>query len=59
MNGRGDTVLLGYEQYQRMKARIELLENLGEAEGDVRRGRVASMQKSFDALRAELLTRES
>ena len=59
VNGRGDTVLLGYEQYQRMKARIELLETLGEAEGDVRRGRVASMQKSFDALRAELLTRES
>ena len=52
-------MLLGYEQYQRMKARIELLETLGEAEGDVRRGRVASMQKSFDALRAELLTRES
>ena len=59
VNGREDTVLLGYEQYQRMKARIELLETLGEAEGDVRRGRVASMQKSFDALRAELLTRES
>ena len=59
VNGRGDTVLLGYEQYQRMKARIELLETLGEAEEDVRRGRVASMQESFDALRAELLTRES
>ena len=59
MNGRGDTVLLGYEQYQRMKARIELLETLGEAEEDVRRGRVAPMQESFDALRAELLTRES
>lgn len=59
VNGRGDTVLFGYEQYQRMKARIELLETLGEAEEDVRRGRVASMQKSFDALRAELLTRES
>ena len=52
-------MLLGYEQYQRMKARIELLETLGEAEEDVRRGRVASLQESFDALRATLLTRES
>ena len=30
VNGRGDTVSLGYEQYQQMKAKIELLEMLGE-----------------------------
>lgn len=58
VNGRGDTVSLGYEQYQQMKAQIELLELLGEAEEDVRNGRVAPMQKSFDSLRAELLARE-
>lgn len=52
-------MLLGYEQYQRMKARIELLETLGEAEEDVRRGHVAPLQERFDTLRAELLTRES
>lgn len=58
VNGRGDTVSLGYEQYQQMKAQIELLEFLGEAEEDVRNGRVAPMQESFDSLRAELLERE-
>ena len=41
-----------------MKAQIELLEILGEAEEDVRNGRVAPMQESFDSLRAELLSRE-
>lgn len=58
VNGRGDTVSLGYEQYQQMKAQIELLEMLGEAEEDVAHGRMASMQSSFDALRAELLGRK-
>lgn len=57
VNGRGDTVSLGYEQYQQMKAQIELLEMLGEAEEDVRNGRVAPMQDTFDSLRAELLGR--
>ena len=58
VNGRGDTVSLGYEQYQQMKARIELLEMLGAAEEDVRSGRIAPMQESFDALRVELLARK-
>lgn len=58
VNGRGDTVSIGYEQYQQMKAKIELLEMLGEAEDDVRAGRVASVQATFDSLRDELLKRE-
>ena len=58
VNGRGDTVSLGYEQYQQLKAKIELLEMLGEAEEDVRSGRVAPMQDTFDSLRAELLARK-
>ena len=58
VNGRGDTVSLGYEQYQQMKAKIELLEMLGEAEDDVRAGRVAPMQDTFDSLRDELLKRK-
>lgn len=58
VNGRGDTVSLGYEQYQQMKARIELLEMLGEAEEDVRSGQVAPMRDSFASLRAELLARK-
>lgn len=59
VNGRGDTVSLGYEQYQQLKAKIELLEMLGEAEEDVRNGRVAPMQETFDSIRGELRARES
>ena len=36
VNGRGDTVALSYEEYKNMKARIELLEVLAEAEDDVK-----------------------
>ena len=54
VNGRGDTVSLGYEQYQDMKARMALLEILGEAEQDVVAGRLAPMEDTFDRLRADL-----
>ena len=54
VNGRGDTVSLGYEDYQLMKARLELLEMLGEAEEDVREGRTAPLKEYFDSLRKEL-----
>lgn len=49
--GRGDTVSLAYEEYKRMKARIELLEILAEAENDVKNGRVAPIGETFDNLR--------
>ncbi len=51
VNGRGDTVSLGYEEYRRMKSRIELLEILAEAEDDVNNNRVAPIQDTFDDLR--------
>ena len=54
VNGRGDTVSLGYEEYKRMKARIELLELLAEAEEDVSTGRVAPVKDTFESLRAIL-----
>ena len=54
VNGRGDTVSLSYEEYKNMKARIELLEILTEAEDDVKNGRVASIGETFDDLRAIL-----
>lgn len=54
VNGRGDTVSLSYEEYKNMKARIELLEILGEAEDDVRNGRVAPIEETFDELRSLL-----
>ena len=54
VNGRGDTVSLSYEEYKNMKARIELLGMLAEAEDDVREGRVAPISETFDDLRAIL-----
>ena len=54
VNGRGDTVSLGYEEYNRMKARIELLELLAEADEDVYAGRVAPIEDTFSNLRALL-----
>ena len=54
VNGRGDTVSLSYEEYKRMKSRIELLEIFAEAEDDVRNGRVAPISETFDELRQML-----
>ena len=51
VNGRGDTVSLSYEEYRRMKARIELLELLSEADDDVKHGRVAPIEDTFSDLR--------
>ena len=51
VNGRGDTVSMGYEEYKRMKARLELLELLAEADKDVKEGRVAPIQETFEDLR--------
>ena len=54
VNGRGDTVSMSYEEYKRMKSRIELLEILTEAEDDVRNKRVAPISETFADLRQML-----
>ncbi len=59
VNGRGDTVSLGYEEYKRMKAGIELLEILSEADEDVRDGRVAPINDTFEDLRNLLKERRT
>ncbi|MGF7142130.1 prevent-host-death family protein [Anaerotaenia torta] len=59
VNGRGDTVVLGLQDYYQMKYELELLRTLAEAEDDVKHGRVAPMQDSFDDLRASLLERKN
>ena len=51
VNGRGDTVSLGYEEYKRMKARLELLEILAESDEDVKYGRTDSVSETFNDLR--------
>ena len=54
VDGRGDTVSISYEEYKNMKARIELLEILAEAEDDVKNGRTAPISETFADLRAIL-----
>lgn len=59
VNGRGDTAVLGLQDYYQMKSELELLRNLAEAEDDIREGRVAPMQKTFDDIRATLMARKN
>ena len=58
VNGRGDTAVLGLQDYKQMKAELELLRTLAEAEDDMLNGRVGSMRKSFDDLRESLVNRK-
>ena len=44
VNGRGDTVSLGYEEYKRLRAGIELLEILAEADENVKYGRMSPVK---------------
>lgn len=59
VNGRGDTAVLGLQDYYQMKSELELLRTLAEAENDVDNGRVAPMQDTFDNIRQSLLWRQS
>lgn len=58
VNGRGDTAVLGLQDYRQMNGELKLLRTLAEAEDDVRNGKVGSMQESFDSLRESLINRE-
>ncbi|CDX03837.1 type II toxin-antitoxin system Phd/YefM family antitoxin [Desulfitobacterium hafniense] len=59
VNGRGDTAVLGLQDYYQMKSELGLLKTLAEAEDDVKSGRVGLMKDSFDELRASLLERKN
>ena len=48
VNGHGDTVILSLEQFNQMQAELELLKMLAESEEDVRNGRVAPVEDSFN-----------
>ena len=45
-------MVIGLQDYYQMTSELELLRNLAEAENDVREGRVAPMQGTFDDIRA-------
>ena len=57
-NGKGDTVVMGLQDYNQMRAELDLLRTLSEADDDVINGRVAPMQQTFDDIRKDLLTRK-
>ena len=57
-NGRGDTAVIGLQEYKQMTSELELLRTLAEAEEDVKYGRVEPLQKTFDDIRSTLLSRE-
>lgn len=58
VNGRGDTAILGLQDYYQMKSELELLRALAEAEEDVANGRVAPIQNTFHDIRKSLLARK-
>lgn len=59
VNGRGDTVVLGMQDYYQMKAELELLRTLAEAEEDIANDRTALMQDTFDDIRSSLMVRKN
>ena len=59
VNGRGDTAILGLQDYYQMKSELELLRTLAEAEEDVVNGRVAPMENTFNDIRRSLLERKA
>lgn len=58
VNGRGDTVLLGMNEYKQKMAELELLRTLAEADEDVAEGRVIALKDSFSKIRSSLLDKE-
>ena len=59
VNGRGDTAVMGVQDYYQMKSELELLRTLAEAEEDVANGRLEPVQNTFDDIRKSLLERNN
>ena len=54
VNGREDMAVLSFHEYQQMRAELDLLRTLAEAEEDVTAGCVAPMRESFTTLKASI-----
>ena len=54
VNGRGDSVLMGIDQYNRLIDELELLKGLAEAEDDVRNDRISEVKNGFDSIKKSL-----
>lgn len=59
VNGRGDTAVLGLQDYYQLKSELALLRTLAEADDDVKNEGMGLMQASFDDLRTSLLERKN
>ena len=57
VNGHGDTVVMGLQDYYQMKSELELLRTLAEAEENVANGRIDLVQNTFDDIRKSLFER--
>ena len=53
VNGRADTVTVSYDEYQKMRARMELYEMLLMSQDDISNGRVSDAWEMFDKLEAK------
>lgn len=51
VNGRGDTVLLSNEAYQKLEAELELLKMLAKSEIDVKEGNIGSVDEMMKSLK--------
>lgn len=58
VNGRGDTVVMNITEFENMKAELELLRSLSEAEDDVANDRVSSIEDTFTDIRLNLNARK-
>lgn len=59
VNGRGDTAVLGLQDYYQMKSELELLRTLAEGEEDVANERTASIEGTFEEIRSALHARRN
>lgn len=57
VNGRGDTAILGLEEYEQLIAELKLLRMLAESEEDVSNNRVKPAEDVFAELKADLEAR--
>ena len=58
VNGRGDTAILGIQEYQQMVAELRLLRTLAEADDDVLNKRIRPAGEAFADIRAVLEARK-
>ena len=58
VNGRGDTAILGIQEYQQMVAELRLLRTLAEADDDVLNERIRPAGEAFADIRAVLEARK-